>query len=189
MLPQHSGDMIEQTAFLQYPDVVCHARHQRAAAAALSDENGCDGHAQRGHLHQIFRNGLALTALLGHDAAERTGGIHKADHGPAEFFRLFHQARRLVVTLRVGHAEIVPGALFGRVALFHGDDRDGFYFQQGDAAHHGRIVGKAAVSVQLYKALPKCGRYSPNRSADRLRGRFLHCISPAIHWRILHCAL
>jgi glycerophosphoryl diester phosphodiesterase len=54
-----------------------------------------------------FRDRFRLAALFGFNAGVRAGGIDQRDDGEAELGRHLHQALRLAVAFRLGHAEVV----------------------------------------------------------------------------------
>ena len=69
---------------------------------------------------------------------ERTGRLEPVGH--------LHQAHGLAVALGRGHAEIVPDAGFGVVALFLADDADRLAAEAAEAAHDGLVLGEFAVA-------------------------------------------
>ena len=97
---------------------------------------------------------LALAALLGPDAAVGAGGVHEADHGPAELLGLAHEAQGLAVALGVRHAEVAAHTLLGGVAALDGDHGHDALALPGDAGHDGGVVGVEAVSVKLDEPVP-----------------------------------
>ncbi len=94
-------------------------------------------------------NGMALPTFFRANAAKGPRGIHEANHGTAEFFRLFHQTQGFAIAFRVGRAEIPTDPFFCRPPLFNADDGDGAALQERHAAHDGGVVGKSPVAVQF----------------------------------------
>ena len=134
---------------LQNPHAVRNRQCKRAAAAAFTDQNRDDRRFQPDHFHKVFGNGLSLPALLCADAAERAGGIHKANHRAMEFLCLLHQAQRLSVALRVRRTEVAVDLILCVCALFDGDDRHRAAAERRDAADDRGVIRKTAVAVQL----------------------------------------
>ena len=51
------------------------------------------------------------------------------------------------------HAKVAAHTLFGRGAALDGDDRYGASVFPTNATHHGSIVAKVTVAVQLHKSI------------------------------------
>src|SRR6266852_3326759 len=79
----------------QYP--VGESDGEGAARAALADDGGNDRRAERRHLHEIARDRLGLTALLGAEPGIRAGRVHQGDDGRAELLGQMHEAQRLAI--------------------------------------------------------------------------------------------
>src|SRR5208337_3088060 len=99
------------------------------ARAALADDHRHIGHAEREAGVDRTRDRLRLAALLGVDARKGPGGVDERDHRQVEPVGEIHQPDRLAVALRARHAEIVPDAALGVVALLLPDDTDRFALQ------------------------------------------------------------
>src|SRR4029079_14733011 len=60
-----------------------------------------------------------------------------------------HAAHRLAVALRISHAEVAVRALLDVAPLLVPEERNGSTVEPPDTDHERRIVGAAAVAVQL----------------------------------------
>ena len=134
-------------------NAVAHRQRQRAAGAAFTQHDAHHGDGKARHGNQVVGDGVALPALLGLHAAERTLRVYQAHDGTAELLGLAHQAQALAVALRLRAAEVAGNALLQVGALFLGDDGNGHAIDPADAADDGAIVGEAAVAVELEEAL------------------------------------
>ena len=119
--------------------------------APLAGHQGNDRDPQPRHLVQVRGDGFGLAPFLGTDAGIGAGSIDQGDHRPAEALGLLHQAQRLAVAFRVGHAEVAPDVLLDIAPLLVPQDghRDGI--EEADAADDGRVVGEAAIAVQFHE--------------------------------------
>src|SRR5229473_4129038 len=131
----------------QYP--VGESDGEGAARAALADDGGNDRRAERRHLHEIARDRLGLTALLGAEPGIRAGRVHQGDDGRTELLGQMHEAQRLAITLGVGHPEVAVQILLGVAALLVPDHHDAHAVEPRPAAHQGGIVAEQPVAVQL----------------------------------------
>ena len=91
-------------------------------------------------------DGLGLAALFRLDARIGAGGVDEGDHRQPEAVGHLHQAHGLAIALGPGHAEIVPDAGLGVVALFLAHDADGLAAEAPEAADDGLVLGELAVA-------------------------------------------
>ena len=152
-LPQDRGAALRRDhrigAVLKHQQAVAHADRERAARAALADDDRNDRNAQHRHLKEIARDRLALAALLGADARVRARGIDEGDERQAEALRETHQTQRLAIALGLGHAVVAAHALLGIAALLMAEHHDRAVAQARKPADDRKIIAKHAIAVQL----------------------------------------
>ena len=112
-----------------------------------------DGDPQGGHDLEVVGDRLGLAALLGPDAGIGAGRVDEADHREAELLGQLHDPEGLAVPLGVHLAEVALDPLAGRPALLMADDGHGRALVEGEAGHDRRVVGEAAVAVDLQEIL------------------------------------
>src|SRR3546814_16409491 len=96
------------------------------------------------------RDRLRLAALLGADAGIGAGGVYQGDDRQAEPLRQAHEALRLALALRAGHAEVVLHPAVDVGALLVADDHDGLADAPPKAPADGVVLREQAV------ARPRC---------------------------------
>ena len=94
-----------------------------------------------------------MTPLFRADSGVGPGGVNKGQHRSAELLGQPHQAQRLPVPFRIGHAEVSIHALLQRFALLVAYHDDRAAIEAGKAADDRMIVGEGAISVQFNKAI------------------------------------
>src|SRR3546814_17211427 len=92
------------------------------------------------------RDRLRLAALLGADAGIGAGGVYQGDDRQAEPLRQAHEALRLAVALRAGHAEVVLHTAVDVGALLVADDHDGVAAEAPQATNVGVVLREQAVA-------------------------------------------
>ena len=120
-----------------------------SAGAALTRHDRDNRRFQLDKLIQTAGNGLALTAFLRANAAERAAGVNKVDDRAVEFLRLMCETQGLSIALRVRHAEVGVHILLNGAALAVADYRHRCAVEVANAAEDGMVVRKIAVAVQL----------------------------------------
>src|SRR5262249_15529916 len=134
-------------------DAVPYPDPDRSAAAPLADQDDDDRDVQQEHVAHGRGDRLADPALLGGDAAVGRGRIDQAEDRTPALLGQAHEAHRLAVALRAGAAEVAEAALVDVAALLLPDHRDPPSAEARDAAHHRRVVGEAAVAVELHEVV------------------------------------
>ena len=136
-------------AVLEHEQPVADADGERAAGAALADDDADDGHVEAGHHLEADRDRLGLAALLGVDARVRARRVDEADHRPVEALRELHQPQRLAIPLGARHAEASHHIFFGGATFLVAEDQHRLAVEAGEAADQRRVVGEGAIAVQL----------------------------------------
>ena len=90
-----------------------------------------------------------MVALFRADAGVGAGGVHKGEHGHAEFFGKVHQAQGFAVAFGAGHAKIAVQFFFGVAPFLMPNHHHAVPIEAGNAADNGVVVGIMAVAVQL----------------------------------------
>src|SRR5699024_9868092 len=134
-----------------HPYFICHRKGQSAAASAFSDDYGQYRHFQSGHFHQVSGNRLTLSVFFRFQSAERSRRIHKVDNGTAEFFRLFHKAQSLSVSLRRRHTEIALDIFLCSTTFLLADHSYRTSVQVRDPAYSSAVVPIMTVPVKFFK--------------------------------------
>src|SRR5207302_10010958 len=96
-----------------------------AARAALADDARDRRHGQAQHRGLRTGDRAALSVLLGDDSRVRAGRVDQRYQREAETAGDLHGPDRLVVALRVGHAELAVEPLLDVATLLLADERDG----------------------------------------------------------------
>src|ERR1700682_1211419 len=136
-------------AVLQHEQPVAHADGQRAARAAFADDHGDDRYLKGGHLLEADGDGLGLAPLLRADAGVRSRRVYEGDDRPVEAFAQLHQAQRLAIALRAGHAKASENILFSGTTFLLADEHDRFAVEARQPADERLVVAEAAGAVQL----------------------------------------
>src|SRR4029079_4443408 len=68
-----------------------------------------------------------------------------------ELFRQLHEAQRLAIPFRVGHAEVSLHALFEGFAFLMTDNHHGAVVEPGESSHDGPSTSKNTIAMQLKK--------------------------------------
>ena len=158
--PPGGYDRIE--GVLQHRKLIAYPQGQGAAASPFPQDYGNDRCLQGHKFHKVPGNGFPLAPFLGFDPAKGSGGVHKADHRPPEFFRLFGQPQGLTVPFGVGHGKIGFFKFLNVPAFILGDDRHRDIPQQGDSPQNSGIVPKVPVPVEFDKILKNKGNIVVN---------------------------
>ena len=133
---------------LEHEHTVCHRQRQCAAGAALTRHDRDNRRFQLDKIIQTAGNGLALTAFLRANAAERAAGVNKVDDRAVEFLRLMCETQGLSIALRVRHAEVGVHILLNGAALAVADYRHRCAVEVANAAEDGMVC-------LLYTSLPE----------------------------------
>src|SRR3546814_19982227 len=92
------------------------------------------------------RDRLRLAALLGAAAGIGAGGVYQGDDRQAEPLRQAHEALRLAVALRAGHAEVVLHPAVDAGALIVANDHHGFAADAPQATADGVVLRAQAFA-------------------------------------------
>ncbi|CDN45526.1 hypothetical protein BN871_HW_00060 [Paenibacillus sp. P22] len=153
ILPENGSGAVGRNdgvdGIFQHQDAVADAKSQRSAAAAFSDDDADDRHAEHSHLAQVARDRLRLAAFLGRIAGISAFRVDEGDDRPLELVGLLHQPQRLAEALRMGTAEEAGDVVLCILAALMADDRHRHSVQLGQAADDRQIVREQPVAVQL----------------------------------------
>src|SRR5690606_33847027 len=108
-----------------------HGNGESTTRSALSDHHGHHRHSEIKHSHDAIGDRLALPALLGVNAGVSSGSAHKSDNRQRKAGRHFHQANRLAISLRLGHAEIPVHFFLGASPLLLPNHKHGLSAELG----------------------------------------------------------
>ena len=86
--------------------MVSNADTQRTTGAALTDDDGDDGHSKARHDDQVFRDGHGLSPFFRPNPGKRALGVDESDDWQFQHFGKFHFDFSFAVAFGVGHAEI-----------------------------------------------------------------------------------
>src|SRR5690606_12386204 len=134
---------------LQHRQMVADADTERAAGAALADNDTQDRRGQPRHHRQILRDRLGDAALLTVDTGIGAGRIDQRDDRQFETLRRLHQTQRLAVALRLRHAEIAFYLFLHAAAFLLRDHHDWFAVEPRHSTDDGLVVAEMAIAVQL----------------------------------------
>src|SRR5262249_52260123 len=134
-------------------DPVPHADGEGTAAAPLARDHAHDGRAEAGHLPQVPRDGLPLSALFGAEAGIGAGRVDEGHDGFAELRPELHQAEGLAIPFGVRHPEVARDVMAGVAALLMPDHPHRRSLEAREAAHDGLVVAVDAVAVELHEVL------------------------------------
>ena len=138
---------------LEHQHPVGRSDRDRAARSALADDHRDHRHFQRQALLGRAGDGFGLAALLGLHARKCARSIDQGHDRKAEPVGQRHQPDRLAIAVGLGHAEIVPEARGGVVALLLADQHDLAAVDPGEAADDRGVVGKGAVAGERQEIL------------------------------------
>ena len=95
--------------------------------------------------------------------------VWKAQNGQIEFLGHIHQAHRLAVAFRVGHAEIVLQAFLDCAALLMAHDHDRASLEARQSANNGFVIAEDAIASEFLEIVKdvfdEIGQVRPVRMA------------------------
>ena len=137
-------------------DCILHHQHaigdrngQSATASAFAGDRSDDWNLQPRHFTQISGDCFRLAAFLGAQAGVSARSIDKRKYRPAEFLCYLHRAECFPIALGIGHPEIAVNLLLGIARLLMPHNHDFFAMETRHPADDGRIVGIAAIAMNL----------------------------------------
>ena len=136
---------------LQHQHLVGRSDGDRAAGAALADDDGDHWRAQSHHFPQVEGDGFRDIPLFRADPGESPRSVNECDDRQAKFLSHAHETKRLAVTLRMGTAKVTQQILLGVTTFLMADDDDFFSTPCGKTCWHGLVITDVAVTVQFGK--------------------------------------
>ena len=94
-----------------------------------------------------MRDSLCLPTLFGINTRIRAGGINQTDYRPSKFFRVFHGADGLAISLRLGHPKVSESPLFCVPTLLLTNNKDFPLLVFGKSTDDCRVVRKPPVAM------------------------------------------
>src|SRR5207244_4015054 len=94
-------------------------------------------------------NGFRLAALFRAKARVGAGRVHEGENRPAELLGDLHDPQRLAIALGIRHSKISIDFLLGVASLLVANDQHVLAMETGHATDDGRIIGEAAVAMDL----------------------------------------
>src|SRR5271165_7263393 len=94
-------------------------------------------------------DGFGLSPLFGAKARISADHVNQRDERAVPLLSELHKTQRLAIALGIRLTEVAINALLGVAALLRTEHGDFASVEAGHAANHRRVVGKAAVTVNL----------------------------------------
>ena len=137
---------------LEHQHAVGGGDRDRTARATLTDDDRDHRHLQRQALLGRSGDGFGLPALLRLDSGKRSRRVDQSDDRNPETVGELHQADRLAIAFRLGHAEIVLEPRCGVVAFLMPDQHHPPPIDPREPADDRRIIAERAVAGQGMKS-------------------------------------
>ena len=131
---------------LEHQDAIGRRDGNGTTGPPLANDHRHQWHTERQAAVDRSGDGLGLSTLLGADAGIGASRVDQRDHRQVEALGHLHQANRLAVALGARHAEVVPDAALGVVALLMTDEHNAAPTKRAEAADDRRVLGEVAVA-------------------------------------------